>query len=387
MRSIIDPRRGDFEDDASSTKRRSLLSLAGSLLAEINLPRLALAWTMLIVVPGLTLGLAPLVATPWVSKVWGKIMSPIAGVWPALLLAVVIAVGLFGGSALFRRAESSFWSLNSLLVEPGYAACREGLRHLVERLLPSQSTRAQLATLRAATAAAAGSVVCGLAVLTLKLAWPRSRCIGDISDLASPHRLAMAALANSVVVAAAYLAGAALVWAIADATMAQPRDLEEFHPPLQKGRTWRIAHLSDIHVVGERYGFRIESGRSGPRGNARLRQALAQLDVLNAKDPLDAILITGDVTDAGRSSEWAEFLDAIAPYPQLAERVLALPGNHDLNIVDRANPARLDLPTSPNRRLRQLRALSAIGYRAFSIQALQSGMYHPEVDITTTLQR
>lgn len=171
----------------------------------------------------------------------------------------------------------------------------------------------------------------------------------------------MAALANSVVVAAAYLAGAALVWAIADATMAQPRDLEEFHPPLQKGRTWRIAHLSDIHVVGERYGFRIESGRSGPRGNAPLRQALAQLDVLNAKDPLDAILITGDVTDAGRSSEWAEFLDAIAPYPQLAERVLALPGNHDLNIVDRANPARLDLPTSPNRRLRQLRALSAMG--------------------------
>jgi hypothetical protein len=37
-----------------------------------------------------------------------------------------------------------------------------------------------------------------------------------------------------------------------------------------------------------------------------------------------------------------------------------LPGNHDLNIVDRANPARLDLPTSPNRRLRQLRTLSAM---------------------------
>ncbi len=37
-----------------------------------------------------------------------------------------------------------------------------------------------------------------------------------------------------------------------------------------------------------------------------------------------------------------------------------LPGNHDLNIVDRANPARMDLPTSPNRRLRQLRALSAM---------------------------
>ena len=32
-------------------------------------------------------------------------------------------------------------------------------------------------------------------------------------------------------------------------------------------RIWRIAHLSEVHVVGERYGFRIESGRSGPIGN------------------------------------------------------------------------------------------------------------------------
>ncbi len=37
-----------------------------------------------------------------------------------------------------------------------------------------------------------------------------------------------------------------------------------------------------------------------------------------------------------------------------------LPGNHDLNIVDRANPARMDLPTSPNRPLRQIRCLSAM---------------------------
>jgi 3',5'-cyclic AMP phosphodiesterase CpdA len=119
--------------------------------------------------------------------------------------------------------------------------------------------------------------------------------------------------------------------------------------------------LSDIHVVGERYGFRIESGRSGPRGNERLRRALKQLEVLDASDPLDAILITGDVTDAGRSAEWAEFLDALASHPQLAGRVLVLPGNHDVNIVDRANPARLHLPTSPNRRLRRIRVLSAIG--------------------------
>ena len=360
MTPIIDPRHGDVEDDACSTKRRSLLSLAGSLLAEISLPKLAFAWMLLLVIPSIMLGLAPLVASAWVSAVSGKISSPLAGIWPALLLAIVVAVGWFGGRPLFRMAESSFWSLNSLAVEPGYAACREALRHLTERLLRSRTTDAQLAILRAATAAAAGVLICAAALLTLMLAWPHSRWVGDISNIASLHLLAPVALANSIVLVTAYLAAAAFVWAIADATMAQPRDLHRFQARPEGGRTWRIAHLSDIHMVGERYGFRIESGRSGPRGNERLRQALAQLDALDAHEGLDAILITGDMTDAGSSAEWAELLDALRAHPRLAERVLALPGNHDLNIVDRANPARLDLPTSPNKRLRQMRALSAM---------------------------
>jgi len=121
-----------------------------------------------------------------------------------------------------------------------------------------------------------------------------------------------------------------------------------------------VAHLSDLHVVGERYGFRIESGRSGPRGNERLKEVLRNIDAIHAKNPLDVILITGDLTDAGISAEWAAFLDLIALYPGLAQRMLLLPGNHDLNVVDRANPARLDLPTSPIKRLRQLRTLSAM---------------------------
>ena len=64
----IDPRQGDIEDDASSSKRRSLLSLAGSLLAEISLPKLAVAWMLLIVFPGLMLGVAPIVASIWFNK-------------------------------------------------------------------------------------------------------------------------------------------------------------------------------------------------------------------------------------------------------------------------------------------------------------------------------
>ena len=359
MKTVVDPRRGDIEDDASSTKRRSLLSLVGSLLGEISLPRLAMAWTLLLAVPGLILGFAPMVASAWIGMASRRMMSAYAVIC-ILLLVVVVAVGWFGGRGLFRLAESSFWSLHSLAVQPGYAACREGLRHLAERMLSPRATAAQLAGLRAAATVAAGLLLCSLAALVLMIAWPSSRWTAGISDFASPHRLAIMVLANCVVLVAGYLAAATLVWTIADATMAQPHDLDEFHVLSGGGRTWRIAHLSDIHVVGERYGFRIESGRSGPRGNYRLQQAIEQLDILSGREQLDAILITGDMTDAGRSAEWAEFLDLLESHPKLAERALVLPGNHDVNIVDRFNPSRLDTPTSPKKRLRKLRVLSAM---------------------------
>ena len=360
MKPLIDPRHGDLEDDASSTKRRSLLALAGSLLAEISLPKLALSWTLLFLVPGLLLGLAPLVASAWVSLVKNKIASPLIGIWPALLLMVVLAAGLFGARSLLRMAENSFWSLNSLAVEPVYVACREGLRHLAEKLLQSRLGKSQLATLRAVIAGAAGIIIFGIASIIIWIFWSSSRWLGNFVDLASPHDLASVAITNSIVVVSAYLAVAALVWAFADATMPQPLDFGPFPANSVTGRTWRVAHLSDIHVVGERYGFRIESGRSGPRGNGRLNRVLELLDVIHTNNPLDSILITGDMTDAGRSAEWSELLKAIAAYPRLAERILTLPGNHDLNIVDRANPARLDLPMSPNRKLRRLRFLSGV---------------------------
>ena len=47
MTPLIDPRLGDVEDDAVSTKQRSLLAVAGSLLAEISLPKLILSWVLL----------------------------------------------------------------------------------------------------------------------------------------------------------------------------------------------------------------------------------------------------------------------------------------------------------------------------------------------------
>jgi hypothetical protein len=360
VKPIIDPRGGDIEDDASSTKQRSLFSLAGSLLAEISLPKLAIAWTLLIGLPGIMLGVAPLVVSLWIYAASSKAYVILTGITPILLLAVLFGLAWFGGRPLLRLIENSFWSLNALGVQPGYIFCREGLRHVAERLLPHGVSATRRASVRAASAAASGVAISAVSLGIVALAWPASRWLGSLADFASPHLLITGALANAVVIIATYFGGAAFIWGMADATMAQPHDLCSFDARPQGRRLWRVAHLSDIHVVGERYGFRIESGRSGARGNERLRQVLARLDEVHATQPLDAILITGDLTDAGRSAEWAEFFDALAAYPRLAGLLIGLPGNHDVNVVDRANPARLDLPTSPAKRLRQVRAVSAL---------------------------
>lgn len=357
--ALFDPRQGDAEDDASSTKQRSLLAIAGSLLAEISLPKLLFAWVASILVPGILLGLTPLIATAWLTAASVKLIGQ-TGLWTALLLVAVAGLGWIGWRPLLRTAESNFWALNALAVQPAYALCREGIRHLVERLFGRQASAAARVRLRAASAVGAGVILCVWAIWIATLAWPASRWIGNATDLLAWHRLAGPAMANAIVLVSAYLAVAALVWGIADAGMNQAVDLAAFDTAPAGQRTWRVAHLSDIHVVGERYGFRLESGRGGPRGNECLEQVLTRLEAIHALRPLDLVLISGDLTDAGRSVEWAELLDIIARHPGLASRTLVVPGNHDVNIIDRANPARLDLPFSAGKRLREMRALSAI---------------------------
>jgi hypothetical protein len=356
---IRDPRQGDFEDDLASPRQSSLLAIAGSLLVEISLPKLLFAWTVLLLLPAVLLGLAPLVATAWLTTVSERILA-LSEIGAAMVLVGVVALGWIGWRPLLRIAEINFWSLNSLVVQPFYTFCREALRHVVERMLGRHSTTTGRARLRAASSAGAGIIVCGCGVLIAVLIWPSSRWMSNAADFVPVYRLVLPSLANAVLLVSGYLAIASLVWGFTDASMEQPSDLAEFDTAPTSGRSWRVAHLSDLHVVGERYGFRIESGRGGPRGNERLDRIMARLSDIHAADPLDLVLISGDMTDAGRATEWAEFLDSVARHPALAARTIVLPGNHDVNIVDRVNPARLDLPFSPGKRLRQMRTLSAI---------------------------
>ena len=72
-----------------------------------------------------------------------------------------------------------------------------------------------------------------------------------------------------------------------------------------------IAQVSDIHLDGS---------------PERARRAQAVMDCLRgARAPLDAVLVTGDIADHGRPSEYEEARTILsAPCP-----VLFLPGNHD----------------------------------------------------------
>jgi hypothetical protein len=381
-RPILDPRDGDAEDDVSSPKQKSLLAIAGGLLAEISLTKLLLAWMASIVVPAVILGLAPMVATAWVHGALFRVVE-LLGAWAGvLLLALAIKSWM---RWLFRAAEANFWALNALGVQPGYALCREGIRYLMERVF-RPSGGAALGRMRAISCAEAGILLAAVSALVANLVWPATRWVGSAADLAAPHQLIWPTLANAVVIMSVYLVAASLVWGFADATLDQPLALEAFDAAPSDGRVWRVALLSDIHIVGELYGFRIESGRGGPRGNERVRRAMARLEAEHVAHPLDLILITGDMTDAGRSTEWAEFFDILAGHPDLAGRTLILPGNHDVNVVDRANPARLDLPFSPAKTLRKMRALSAVAaFGADRLRVMSAGAGEPGLTLAAAL--
>lgn len=369
MSFVIDPRRGDAEDDASSTKQRSMLSLAGSLLAEISLPKLVIAWVLLVGGPAVLIGIAPLALSISISTASSKAAYALSGIGSLLVFAAILAASWFGLRRLLRMVEESFWSLNSLAVQPAYVLTRELLRHVAEKLLPAKASAERREVLRARMAAVAGLAIFIPVAIVVALVWPATRWVGTLADLAPMRQLITIAVANSFVVMTGYFAVAALAWGVADAVMSPLRSLKAVPEDADPVRTWRIAHLSDLHTVGERYGFRIESGRAGARGNERLHRLFARLDAIHAAEPLDAVLVTGDITDAGRSAEWAEFFAALAPYPRLADSLLILPGNHDINVVDRANPARLDMPFSANKRLREARIISAMA-------ALQGSRLH-----------
>jgi 3',5'-cyclic AMP phosphodiesterase CpdA len=315
----------------------------------------------LIVGPALLVGLAPSVVVTYgrlkVHAVTSVGDSPIVAL---ILLAVLVGAALWIGRAFLAMAVDYFWQLHYTLVLPLFVAVRELLRALMERwhgrsISPDQLERERrVGTVLAALLLGGGGLTLAMLV-EVSLGLQRV----DIVE-ARIWAVAEAALGNAAVILGLSTAVESLYWIWRELSLKGP--VLDWVPTISNADASivRVAHLSDLHLVGERYGYRMEAGTHGPRGNRCMRRAWRKLAALHAVTPVERVFVTGDITDAGTRAEWAELLDMLRGCPELRARLSFVPGNHDVNIIDRNNPARLELPWSAGQSLRQLRVVLAL---------------------------
>ena len=335
---IWDFRRGDDDDNRTSPHGGSLRRMLVSAALEFNYAKAAIGFLVLIVGPALLVGIVPSVVVTYGRLKFGAATS--VGEYPivaVIVLGVLAAAALWIGRPLLPKAIENFWHLHYTLVFPVFVAVREVLRSIAERFSGETGTAEQLdrrrrmGTVLGALLFAGGGVILAVTVdLSIGLQ------LVDVERV-RPWAVARAALGNAAVVLGVSTAAESLYWVWRELGF-RGRVLDWAPSPLEPATpTGRVAHLSDLHFVGERYGCRMESGTHGPRGNRCIRRALRKLTAIHASRPLDRILVTGDITDAGTRAEWAEFIDLFRNYPELRARTSFVPGNHDVNIVDRNN--------------------------------------------------
>ena len=88
-----------------------------------------------------------------------------------------------------------------------------------------------------------------------------------------------------------------------------------------------LAHLSDLHLTED---FTIEGGLHQQQVRERALTALTW-----ALERSDFVIVTGDITDRGRYSEWRQFLGIMEELkvPLTSNKLLLVPGNHDLSMT------------------------------------------------------
>jgi 3',5'-cyclic AMP phosphodiesterase CpdA len=358
---IWDLRRGDDDDNRTNPHGRGLRSLVFSAALEFNYLKAPIGFLAIFVAPALLIGIAPslvvasshlLLAAPAILG-GGAIIASVA----VLILA---ALALWIGRPFLALALENLWHLHYSLVLPIFVVLREMLRAAGERLGGRSITAESLDRRRRICAVLAMLIFAGggLLVATLVEVSLGLRVVDIVHLRWQP--LVVAALGNAAVILGVSAAIESLFWIWRELSLdARIRDWRaDAHRP--QSATARVAHLSDLHVVGERYGYRMEAGTDGPRGNLAIRRALRRLAAIHAAAPIDRVLVTGDITDAGTRAEWAEFIDLLRGCPELRRRLSLVPGNHDVNIIDRGNPGRLDLPWSAGQSLRKLRVVLAL---------------------------
>jgi 3',5'-cyclic AMP phosphodiesterase CpdA len=358
---IWDLRRGDDDDNRSCPKGGGLRSLVLSAVFEFNYVKAPIAFLALVIGPALLVGIAPSVLVTYGRLLFHATILVGTRLIVALgLFTVLVGAALWIGRPLLKMAFDNYRHLHYSLVFPIFVAARELIRSSAERfgarsITPKQlDRRRRISTVLAALLFAGGGLAVAITAevsIGLKLVdvehvrmWPTFK----------------AALGNAAVILGLSTVVESLYWLWRELTLSSPVLDWKPDPAQTASSTLRVAHLSDLHLVGERYGCRMESGTHGPHGNRCFRNALRKLAAIDAQTPLDHVLVTGDITDAGTRAEWTEIIDLLRGCPELRARMSFVPGNHDVNIVVRTNPARLDLPWSAGQALRTLRFVLAL---------------------------
>jgi 3',5'-cyclic AMP phosphodiesterase CpdA len=358
---IWDMRRGDAGDNRTSSYGRGLWGLVVSSALDFNVLKASIAFLALVIVPALVVGAAvPAALSAGRLKLHAASFGRTYPLIMVAVLALFAAAAFWIGRPLFSRTIDYFWDLHYTLVFPIFVALRETVQVIAERL-PSRPLAPQQLHYRRR----AGSVISALLLAAGGIGIASIAGVSFGLDLIDAGRLrpwtaVSAALRNAAVILGISTVIESLFWLKRELSLVGP--VADWYPsPVDTGLAYtRVAHLSDLHVVGERYGYRMESGTLGPQGNQSILGALKTLSAIHASTPIDRVLITGDLTDAGTRAEWAELLDLLGYYPELRSRLSFVPGNHDLNILDRAHPALIDLPWSADQALRKLRVVLAL---------------------------
>jgi 3',5'-cyclic AMP phosphodiesterase CpdA len=360
---IVDLRRGDADDNRTSPYGRGWRNMVVSTALEFNYLTATVSFVALIIVPALLVGLAP----PLLFT-YGRQKLDAAAAVGSHPVAALFAMGLLAGMVLWiarpllAMAIENLWHLHYTLVFPLFVGLRETISALVERLPGMPGERRASAQLdrrrRVGTTLAALLLASGGLFLAVRGGFLASPGLDEV--VRQPWAVAAAGLSNAAIFLGLSTAAASVYWLRRELAVRYPLRDWAPGPPAGDAPTLRVAHLSDLHLVGERYGYRMECGTHGPRGNWPVRRALRKLSAMHASAPLDCVLVTGDVTDAGTRAEWVEFLDLLRGCPDIRSRVLFVPGNHDVNIVDRTNTGRFDLPWSVGYALRRLRFIVAL---------------------------
>ncbi len=109
----------------------------------------------------------------------------------------------------------------------------------------------------------------------------------------------------------------------------------------------RLGHLSDLHIADRRrYPRHGLSGKDCDKHSPRLgKQLLAAL----RESQVDHLVVTGDLTASGETSEFERVADLLRPWAEKG-KLTAVPGNHDLWTEHAAERARFLRAIGPDGR-------------------------------------